>query len=146
MFRQYELVERVKAYDPSADEALLNRAYVYAMKMHGSQLRASGDPYFAHPIQVAGILTERFGAERVKAVPPVMGGEDFSQFHRADREVETLIFWVGGVPQAEYDAAKKEGRTLPSLHSPFWAPEADKVIATATEALTSMTMKLMAKK
>lgn len=55
--RQFELIEAVKAYDPTADEALLNRAYVYAMKMHGSQLRASGDPYFAHPIQVAGILT-----------------------------------------------------------------------------------------
>ncbi|MBU2117658.1 MAG: RelA/SpoT family protein, partial [Alphaproteobacteria bacterium] len=56
--RQFELIEAVKTYDPSADEALLNRAYVYAMKMHGSQLRASGDPYFAHPIQVAGILTD----------------------------------------------------------------------------------------
>ncbi|MFI4934325.1 MAG: RelA/SpoT family protein [Caulobacterales bacterium] len=56
--RQYELIERVKSYDPSADEALLNRAYVYAMRMHGSQKRASGDPYFAHPIEVAGILTD----------------------------------------------------------------------------------------
>jgi GTP diphosphokinase / guanosine-3',5'-bis(diphosphate) 3'-diphosphatase len=56
--RQFELVDAVKAYDPTADEGLLNRAYVYAMKMHGSQLRASGDPYFAHPIQVAGILTD----------------------------------------------------------------------------------------
>jgi len=56
--RQYELIERVKAYDPTADEALLNRAYVYAMRMHGSQTRASGDPYFAHPIEVAGILTD----------------------------------------------------------------------------------------
>ena len=58
ILRQFELIEAVKAYDPTADEALLNRAYVYAMKMHGSQLRASGDPYFAHPIQVAGILTD----------------------------------------------------------------------------------------
>ncbi|MBX3476497.1 MAG: bifunctional (p)ppGpp synthetase/guanosine-3',5'-bis(diphosphate) 3'-pyrophosphohydrolase [Brevundimonas sp.] len=56
--RQFELVDAVRAYDPTADEDLLNRAYVYAMKMHGSQLRASGDPYFAHPIQVAGILTD----------------------------------------------------------------------------------------
>src|SRR5205085_9052125 len=56
--RQYELIERVHAYDPTADEALLNRAYVYAMRMHGSQTRASGDPYYAHPIEVAGILTE----------------------------------------------------------------------------------------
>ncbi|GGI71806.1 GTP pyrophosphokinase [Polymorphobacter multimanifer] len=58
MLRQYELVERVKAYDPDADEDLLNRAYVFSMKAHGSQLRASGDPYFSHPIEVAGILTE----------------------------------------------------------------------------------------
>ncbi len=57
MIRQFELVERVKSYDPSADEGTLNRAYVYAMKMHGSQKRESGDPYFSHPIEVAGILT-----------------------------------------------------------------------------------------
>ncbi|MBL8530699.1 MAG: bifunctional (p)ppGpp synthetase/guanosine-3',5'-bis(diphosphate) 3'-pyrophosphohydrolase, partial [Hyphomonadaceae bacterium] len=56
--RQFELVERVRAYDPSVDEALINRAYVYATVKHGSQRRHSGDPYFAHPIQVAGILTE----------------------------------------------------------------------------------------
>ena len=56
--RQTELIDRVAAYDPTVDEALLNRAYVYAMKMHGAQLRASGDPYFAHPIEVAGILTD----------------------------------------------------------------------------------------
>jgi guanosine-3',5'-bis(diphosphate) 3'-pyrophosphohydrolase len=57
MMRQFELVERVKSYDPNADEDAINRAYVFAMKMHGSQLRASGDPYFSHPIEVAGILT-----------------------------------------------------------------------------------------
>jgi GTP pyrophosphokinase len=57
MIRQFELVERVKGYDPGADEDALNRAYVFAMKAHGSQRRASGDPYFSHPIEVAGILT-----------------------------------------------------------------------------------------
>ena len=58
MLRQYELVERVKAYDPDADEALLNRAYVYSVVKHGSQKRASGDPYFSHPIEVAGLMTD----------------------------------------------------------------------------------------
>ncbi len=58
MMRQYELVERVLAYDPKADEALLNRAYVYAMKAHSHQMRASGDPYFSHPLEVAAILTD----------------------------------------------------------------------------------------
>lgn len=58
MMRQYELVERVLAYNPHADEALLNKAYVYGMQKHGSQKRASGDPYFAHPLEVAAILTD----------------------------------------------------------------------------------------
>tara|TARA_R110002096_G_scaffold13246_18_gene47185 strand:- start:703 stop:2850 length:2148 start_codon:yes stop_codon:yes gene_type:complete len=57
LIRQYELVERVREYAPDADENLLNRAYVFSMKMHGKQMRASGDPYFSHPLEVAGILT-----------------------------------------------------------------------------------------
>src|SRR5690348_1752880 len=56
MMRQFELVELVKSYDPGADEGLLDRAYVYSIKAHGTQLRASGDPYFSHPIEVAGLL------------------------------------------------------------------------------------------
>ncbi|HXV22940.1 MAG TPA: bifunctional (p)ppGpp synthetase/guanosine-3',5'-bis(diphosphate) 3'-pyrophosphohydrolase [Alphaproteobacteria bacterium] len=58
MIRQFELVERVRAYDPGADEDLLNRAYVFSMKAHGAQKRASGDSYFSHPLGVAGILTD----------------------------------------------------------------------------------------
>src|SRR6201999_1658502 len=58
LMRQTDLVERVTAYDPDADENLLNKAYVYAMKAHGKQFRASGDPYFAHPLEVAAILTD----------------------------------------------------------------------------------------
>lgn len=58
MLRQYELVDLVKSYDPDADEDALNRAYVFAMKKHGAQLRTSGDPYYSHPVEVAGILTK----------------------------------------------------------------------------------------
>jgi len=56
MMGQYELVERVRRYNPNANEDLLNRAYVLAMKAHGSQKRASGDPYFSHPLEVAAIF------------------------------------------------------------------------------------------
>jgi GTP pyrophosphokinase len=58
MLRQYELVERVLDYDPEADEAALNRAYVYTVQKHGTQKRASGDPYFSHPVEVAGLMTD----------------------------------------------------------------------------------------
>jgi amidohydrolase len=96
--------------------------------------------------RMAALFKARFGDSRVIATPPVMGGEDFSEFYRADKaNVESLIFWVGGVPQAQYDAAVKSGKGLPSLHSPFWAPDADKVISTATEAMTAAAMDLMKK-
>jgi len=58
VLRQYELVERVRSYDPEADEDLINRAYVFSVQKHGSQKRASGDPYFSHPIEVAGLMTD----------------------------------------------------------------------------------------
>ncbi|GAA0765024.1 hippurate hydrolase [Erythromicrobium ramosum] len=94
---------------------------------------------------VAG-LKPRFEG-RVFEVPAVMGGEDFSQFYRADREnVESLILWVGGVRAEEWAKAQKGEITLPSLHSPFWAPDAPVVIATATEALTAATLDLMPKR
>ncbi len=68
MMRQYELVERVQRYKPDVNEALLNRAYVYAMQKHGHQRRASGDPYFSHPLEVAAILTDMHMDEATIAV------------------------------------------------------------------------------
>jgi hippurate hydrolase len=64
-----------------------------------------------------------------------MGGEDFSRFHLADRSIESMIFWVGGVPEAKWREANGDTSRLPSLHSPFWAPDPEPTIATATEAM-----------
>jgi hippurate hydrolase len=94
--------------------------------------------------QVMAGLKSRFEG-RIMETPAVMGGEDFGRFYRADREnVESLIFWVGGVPQDQWEKAQKGEVELPSLHSPFWAPDAPVVIATATEALTAATLRIMA--
>ena len=90
---------------------------------------------------------QRFGDAGVMKVPSVMGGEDFSQFLRASPDdIQSLIFWVGGVPEADFARSKAGEITLPSLHSPYWAPDAEKVIATATEAMTAATLDLMAPK
>src|ERR1700681_3766508 len=76
MMRQYDLVERVRSYNPDTNEDLLNRAYVYAMKAHGSQTRASGDPFFSHPLEVAAILTDLSFAEATRAeIDGVFGQE-----------------------------------------------------------------------
>lgn len=96
--------------------------------------------------RVASLFKKQFGEQRVIETKPVMGGEDFSRFYLADKaNVQSMIFWVGGVPQAELAAAAKSGKPLPSLHSPYWAPDAEKVIATASEALTVAAMDLMKK-
>ncbi len=100
------------------------------------------DPDFA--TEMGALLTERFGEQRVNAkMSPVMGGEDFSEFYLADKSIKSLIFWVGGENAEKIKAAGGDPAKLPSLHSPFWAPEADKVIATATEAMTTMAMRIM---
>jgi hippurate hydrolase len=94
----------------------------------------------------AALFTQRFGAERVLKTKPVMGGEDFSRFHLADKSIESLIFWVGGVPKAQWEKAAGDPAKLPSLHSPFWAPDAETTISTATEALTVAALGVLGKK
>lgn len=91
------------------------------------------------------LFTRHFGQERVKRTPAVMGGEDFSRYHVADKSVESLIFWVGGAPIDKWKAAGGDPQKLPSLHSPFWAPDAEAVISTATEAMTVAALDIMKK-
>ncbi len=95
--------------------------------------------------RMAGVFANRFGKERVVPVKPQMGGEDFSEYYLADRSIQTLLFWVGGVPRAKWDAAQGDITQLPSLHSPLWAPDADAVISTAVEAMTTAAMDVLKK-
>ncbi|MCJ2187356.1 amidohydrolase [Novosphingobium beihaiensis] len=91
-------------------------------------------------------LQQKMGKDRAVITPSVMGGEDFGEFRRADADhIKSIIFWVGGSPAEKIAAARAGGAPLPSLHSPFWAPEADKVIAGGSQALTLTAMRLMAK-
>ncbi|HZB70198.1 MAG TPA: peptidase dimerization domain-containing protein, partial [Sphingomicrobium sp.] len=92
------------------------------------------------------LFTKHFSEERAIKTPAVMGGEDFSRFWLADKSIESLIFWVGGTPKAKWDAAGGDASKLPSLHSPFWAPEAETVISTATEALTVAALDILKKR
>ena len=102
------------------------------------------EPGFAE--QVIAPLRERFGEARVVKLPAIMAGEDFSLYRRADPEhIQSVMLWIGGERPETIAAAKRDGKTLPSLHSPFWAPDAEKVIAAGAEALTSSAMRLLRK-
>jgi hippurate hydrolase len=96
--------------------------------------------------QIAGAFVERFGKERVRQVRAQMGGEDFSRYRLADEKIQSLLFWVGGVPQAKWDAAGGDTAKLPSIHSPFWAPDPEPTIATAAEAMATAALTVLAKR
>ncbi len=96
--------------------------------------------------RMAKVFTDRFGPDRVKAIQASTASEDFGVFYLTDKSIQSLIFWVGGVPQAKWDEAKGDVSKLPSLHSPFWAPDAEKVIATASEAMTAAALDILAKR
>jgi amidohydrolase len=95
--------------------------------------------------RMATLFANQFGSNRVGQFPPTMGGEDFSRFWLADKSIQSFIFWVGGVPAADWEKSGGDLTKLPSIHSPFWAPDAEKVIATASEALTVAAMDIMKK-
>jgi hippurate hydrolase len=91
------------------------------------------------------LFQQHFGQQRAIKTPAVMGGEDFSRYWLADKSIESLIFWVGGTPKTVWEAAEGNQQKLPSLHSPFWAPDAEAVISTATEAMTIAALDVLKK-
>ncbi|MCB4860869.1 amidohydrolase [Sphingobium sp. PNB] len=98
-------------------------------------------PAFAN--RMADVLKAHFPEGTVSETRPSMAGEDFGRYYRADKSIESFIFWVGGVPADQMAKAKAGEVSLPSLHSPFWAPQADQVIATASEAMTVLAMHIL---
>jgi hippurate hydrolase len=95
--------------------------------------------------RLLGLFGSHFGSARVVETKPIMASEDFSRFWLADKSKESVIFWVGGVPQAKWDAVKGDTLKLPAHHSPLWAPDADKVNSTATEAMTVAALDILKK-
>ncbi len=100
------------------------------------------DPQSTHLLD---LFASHFGASRVVQTKPIMASEDFSEYYLADKTKQSTIFWVGGVPKEKWDAVNGDTLKLPSLHSAFWAPDADAVISTATEAMTVAALDVLKK-
>ncbi len=93
--------------------------------------------------RLTALFATRFGQDRVVAVPATMAGEDFGRYYLADKTIQSTLFWVGGVPAQAWAAARTDKTVLPGLHSAKWAPDAERVIATATEALTAAAIDIL---
>jgi len=113
-----------------------------------TRINETGDATFnTEPFstRLSKLFTSHFGADRFETTKPTMASEDFSQYWLTDKSKQSVIFWVGGVPKAKWDAAAGDVTKLPSLHSPLWAPDAQAVISTATEAMTLAALDVLKK-
>ena len=95
--------------------------------------------------QVLELFRSHFGTERTAILPPLMVGEDVGRYWLNDQSIAGTLFWVGGVPKTKWDAVGGDTTKLPSLHSPYWAPDAETVISTATEAMTVAALDVLKK-
>jgi hippurate hydrolase len=93
--------------------------------------------------RLAGVFREWLGTERVQPSKPVMGGEDFSEFGRTEDKIPICLFWLGALKPEVYEEANRAGKTLPSLHSPFWAPDAEPAIQTGILAMTAAVLECL---
>jgi hippurate hydrolase len=155
-----KLALTVRSYTPETRKLLLDgirrivRGEAIAAGMPEDRMptveieQPSADATFNTP-ELSGRLTQlftsHFGKERVTEPKPVMAAEDFGRFWLADKSKQSVIFWVGGVPKEKWDAVAGDATKLPALHSPLWAPDADAVISTATEAMTIAALDILKK-
>lgn len=93
--------------------------------------------------RVVSLLAEKLGKASVRNVPPVMAGEDFARYGRAEPPIPSLLFWLGSVDPKVFTKATKAGQGLPSLHSPKFAPAAKPTIATGVNAMSTIALELM---
>ncbi len=88
-------------------------------------------------------LTGKLGSDRVKKVSPVMGAEDFAHFGRVEPKIPSLMFWLGGVSAENVKLAGEGKKKLPSLHSPFFAPDREATLKGGVEAMTEAVLELL---
>ena len=112
------------------------------VRLHGESVGPTvNDPAYTN--RIAELWRAHFGADRVYEKPPVMGAEDFSHYGNTPDDIPSAMFWLGGTPAAEIKAAKARGESVPSNHSPYFAPEPEPVIKTGVQALTLAVLDLM---
>ena len=96
--------------------------------------------------RVAGVIRSWLGDEKVVLKPASMGGEDFNEFGRTEKQIPICMFTLGGVDPGAYESAKREGRSLPSLHSALWAPLPEPTIVTGVTAMSAVVMDILSAK
>jgi hippurate hydrolase len=79
-------------------------------------------------------IGDHLGAQRLTAMEPLSGSEDFGLFGTA-WNVPSVFWWVGGTDPAKLAAAQSGGEPIPVNHSPFFAPVIHPTLKTGVETL-----------
>jgi amidohydrolase len=95
--------------------------------------------------RLRGVFAKALGKENVVSYPPIMGGEDFGRFGLEGHQIPTMMFWVGAADPAKLAESRRTGVSLPSAHSPFFAPLPEPTIRTGIKAMTAAVLELMKK-
>ena len=115
---------------------------MYAIRSYYDTPSVFNDPDLTD--RVVSVLRSEFGDSSVRAVPPVMAGEDFSRYGRTEPPIPSMLFWLGSVDPDRYSTAISKGENLPALHSPSFAPLPQPTIETGVHAFTALTQALLA--
>lgn len=95
--------------------------------------------------RIVKVLRTKFDDEHLIPGEPVMGGEDFARYGRVEPKIPSLFLWIGGVEAGKYARAMESGEVLPSLHSPFFAPDPQPTITTGVEVMATSALELLSK-
>lgn len=123
------LLNKIESYNPTADLALIRKAYSFAERAHAGQFRDSGDPYIEHPLGIALIL-----ADLELDVTTIAGGllhdvvedtqvtlEDIEE--QFGKEIATIVDGVTKLSRIEYKS--KEEQQAENLRKMFFAMAED---------------------
>ena len=96
--------------------------------------------------KMAGAITAWLGEDKVKAMKPITGSEDFSEFGRTSPKIPICMVFSGGTEPALCDEHEKTGKAIPPNHSPLYAPPPEASLKTGVLAMTAASLDLLAKK
>jgi hippurate hydrolase len=148
----------LRSYDDTVNQYMIRRirevcqqaaiaARVPAAQMPTVEIVGNETPVLLNNVELArhanAVFQKALGKEHVLGKTPVMGGEDFSRFGRGDPPMPILLYWLGTVSSADWAAAQRGEKELPSLHASRFAPDPGPTLRTGVLSMSALLLSLL---